>query len=105
MTLLVNTPNNLSMYDRFYMLHLTNDMDIPKNMYTSCRETFCSNIRHKYAKDSELLQIHQINTRRMYVLTTHGKITITGNNAARTNISREMTKSLKIVNSFERNYK
>jgi hypothetical protein len=108
--LLTKFPKELTAYNSFYMLFVDKNLDIVPGKYTSCRETFCAGIRRKYNIETQYSPPQEIcatiNTSKFYVLITFGK----KNNSvtkkqAWDKILGVTTKSLKIINSFERHYK
>jgi len=78
------------------------DLNIIPGKFTSCRETFCAWTRYKHNSMRPGEGFSKINTDRLYVLISFGK---PRSDKEYWYILRKMTKSLKIVNSFERHYK
>lgn len=99
MSLLFTFPKAINNYNGYYMLHMNNSLGVANNIFTSCRETFCANIRHKHNGTRLERGLSKINTNRLYVLITFG-----GGHSNK-EILCKMTKSLKLINSFERYYK
>ncbi len=97
-TLLTTLPNSIASYSGYYMLSVDSNLNAIHSRYTGCRETFCASLRHKH-NGGHMNEFSCINTKKLYVLITLGK-PVSGDS-----ILTKMTKSLKLVNSFERYYK
>jgi len=96
-------PVGLRDYRGFYMLYVDKNLNIIPNRFTGCRETFCAGMRHKHNNTKSAQNFSKINTNRLYVLITLGAPF--SKKGYWYEILNKMTKSLKIVNSFERRYK
>ena len=101
--LLKKFPSGISTYKGFYMFHVDNDFEIVRGTYTSCRESFVHAIRHKYNGVKGIYTT--INTYRLCILATLGSSNYSDSKKDWDNLLKNMTKSLKLLNSFERNYK
>ncbi|TET59663.1 MAG: hypothetical protein E3J47_08245 [Candidatus Stahlbacteria bacterium] len=97
--LLLTFPKTITNYNGYYMLHVDNNLNVAGGRFTGCRETFCANIRHKHNGTRSGEGFSEINTNRLYVLITFGGRT------SDTGLLDKMTRSLKLVNSFERYHK
>jgi len=101
--LLKRFPNEMSTYRGVYMFHMDNDLEIVKRTFTSCRETFNACLRHKYNETERVFS--SINTHRLHVLITLGASNKENSEEDWAALLEKMTKSLKLLNSFERSYK
>jgi len=101
--LLKRFPIGITPYKGFHMLHVDNDFEIVEKTYTGCRETFVHCIRHKY--NGTKGNFDAINTHRLYILATLGASNRGDNKKDWDSLLKQMMKSLKLLNSFERNHK
>jgi len=101
--LLRKFPAGISPYKGFNMFHVDNNFEIVERTYTGCRETFVHSIRLKYNGTEGSL--NTINTHRLYILATLGASNRGENKKDWNSLLKQMIKSLKLLNSFERNYK